>query len=332
MNRLLLAYLTAVSAMGVPTRHPLIPSMPMIGLGSAEAPDPQLMAASVATACQNGAAFVDTAQNYGSEAAIGEGLRSAGATDGTAFLLCKVDLATRAFEDPAVRMRRQVQSTIQNLGVSCVSAAVLHWPICLDGPCDAAEEAAVRRTAWQALEDLVDEGTVGCIGCSNWTPELLDEVLSYARIRPSINEIEFSPVCYQRELLDACTARGVAVVGYSPYGSCWMAKYFARFVPWGLTPLTSDATVRAIAADIGCTPAQVLLRWSLQHGVACIPKSLQPQRVAESVGALDEALVRLSDEQMASLDALNDPRRGTHTSIETHRRIIASPTYAWRAT
>lgn len=222
--------------MSVPLHHPLLPALPMLGLGSAEDPDPEAMAAAVAAALESGITLINSGQNYGSEPAIGEGLRRAGveATAG-AFLLCKVDLATRSHEDPARRMRRQVESSCRNFGVERLSAVALHWPLCLDAPADEAEHRAVRKAAWQELELMVDEGVVGCLGVSNFTPPLLDEVmgcapcarlvgtpctrvvyppctrripalhtravhppshrLRYARHPPALNEVEFSPVC-----------------------------------------------------------------------------------------------------------------------------------------
>ena len=177
----------------------------------------------------------------------------------------------------------------------------------------------------------VDEGVVGLLGVSNFTPALLDELLAYARVRPALNEVEFSPACFQHELVAACTERGVAVVGYSPFGACWLAKYHPTSVPWGCTNLLTDATVAAVAAEVGCTPALVLLRWSLQHGVAVIPMTTKPERAVESKRALDGA-TRLTAAQMARLDALNDARRGTMPSLEAHSRIIASSGYTWKPT
>ena len=135
-------------------------------------------------------------------------------------------------------------------------------------------------------------------------------------------------MCCQSALVKACSDRGVAVVGYSPYGTCWMSAFMGHChkVPWHGedTNLLGHEAVRAVAAEVGATPAQVLLRYSLQHGVVVIPKSSKPERIAESVGAFD---VSLSDAQMARLDALNDPRRGTAASVAEHLKIIAAKEY-----
>ena len=302
----------------------------MLGLGTADNPaGPNVMAAAVVAAVQADITLFDTAQNYGSELALGRGLHQAGIAGDSVFLLCKVDIVSRKYEEPVARVRRQVANTLRNLGAKRLDAVVIHWPICLDGPCADTEHAAVRRTAWAALESLVEEGTVGCIGVSNWNVQLLDELLSYAKIKPALNEIEFSPACYQHELVAASTARGVAVVGYSPYGSCWMAKCCPDIVPWGRTDLTDDPTVQSIAAKAGCTPAQLLLRWSLWHGVVCIPKSVRAERITESSRAFDAVL---SEEQVVALGSLSDTRRGTCESIDAHLRFIASDGYDWRPT
>jgi hypothetical protein len=99
-------------------------------------------------------------------------------------------------------------------------------------------------------------------------------------------------------------------------------------VAWSVTELLTHDTVTAVAAEVGATPAQVLLRHSLQHGVVVIPKSSKPERIVETTNAVK---VRLSAAQMARLDALNDARRGAAAAVEAHLKIIASPRYHWEA-
>ena len=139
--------------------------------------------------------------------------------------------------------------------------------------------------------------------------------------------MELSPVCYQEELLAACAERNVAVVAYSPFGGCWLAKYFSAFVPWSHAFVFDDPAVQAVAREAGCTPAQATLAWVRSKGCAVIPKSLRPERIRESV--VD---VELTADQVSRLDALNDPRRGVGASLEAHARIIASDGYSWDPT
>ena len=136
-----------------------------------------------------------------------------------------------------------------------------------------------RTRRRRELEAMVDEGLVGCLGLSNFDVELMDEIIALARHRPVLNEVEVNPRCYQAELLAACEARGVRVVGYSPYGTCWLAKYFPDFVPWPAASVLDDATVAAVAAEAGCTPAQACVAWAMAKGASPIPKSLDPERV-----------------------------------------------------
>mmetsp|Transcript_14589 Transcript_14589/g.43567 ORF Transcript_14589/g.43567 Transcript_14589/m.43567 type:complete len:376 (-) Transcript_14589:33-1160(-) len=309
------------------------PPVPRMGLGSADAPDAEAMAEAVRTAVEAyGPArrlVVDTAQNYGSEAAVGEGLRRSGRR-GDAFVLCKIDLCSRAREDPAKRVARQIHRSLETMGLEYVEALVFHWPLALDQPVDADEARAIRKAAWQEAERFVDLGLVVFLGVSNFTPELLDEILAFARHKPILNEVELSPYCYQEELLEACAERNIAVVAYSPFGTCWLSVYYSDFVPWSATSCLEDATVKAIAEEVGCSPAQVLIKWAMGKDASVIPKSVKPERILEA--AATPGKVQLSEEQEARLDALRDPRRGVAASLEAHERIIASDTYDWAAT
>ena len=256
-------------------KHTLLPALPVLGLGTGGVPPSKVSeptVEAVVAALKSGVTLIDVAENYG-EASLGEGLRRAGAHAAKAFLLCKCDLAPTAVELPELRVRRQVMRTLRHVGRSRLDAVIIHWPVCLGKVADDAEHAAARRGAWRGLEALVDKGVIGVIGVSNWTVELLDELLTYARIRPAINEIEFSPICCQTRLVAACYERNIVAVGYSPYGACWMALYMSAChkVPWGVTNLLGDETVKTIAAEVGATPAQVRLA-SLPQRSTCTLK------------------------------------------------------------
>jgi diketogulonate reductase-like aldo/keto reductase len=294
---------------------------PVLGLGTAAHGDGNTdgtVENIVADAAGAGIRLFDTAQNYGSEAGVGAGLAKCGVARDSFFLSCKVDLDSQ--EDPVERMRRQVNSSLANLQTSYLDSVIIHWPVCLDK--HDADHKTTRKLSWQALEHLVDEGLVRSIGVSNWTPDLMDELLTHARIRPSLNQVEFSPAVYQKELLDYCTDERIMTMGYSHYGMCWLAMYVREEsgVEYAVTDLTQDETVGAIANEISCTPAQALLRWSMQHGVIVIPKTSKLSRVEESKGAFD---ISLSAEQMERMNALSMcPQRGTDASIRSHLRVI----------
>lgn len=306
-----------------------VPPLPRVGLGSAEGPPSEAMAAAVAAAVGAGVGLVDTAQNYGSEAAIGDGLRRCDPA-AARFLLCKVDLCSRGREDPRARMRRQAARSRAALGVDSVDCLALHWPIPLDAPVSAADARSIRADAWRELEALVDEGYAKSLGLSNFDSDGIDEILAIARVKPILDEIELSPYCGQDDLLAHCAGRGLAAVAYSPYGTCWIAKYFPDFVPWAASSALVDPAVAAVAAEAGLTPAQACLAWARSKGASPIPKSLRPARIRETARCLEDGL--LTAAQIAKLDALRDPRRGVRASLEAHARIIASPAYAWDPT
>mmetsp|Transcript_4349 Transcript_4349/g.12784 ORF Transcript_4349/g.12784 Transcript_4349/m.12784 type:complete len:330 (-) Transcript_4349:35-1024(-) len=324
-DALVIFCLAAHTAMALRPPAPL----PAIGLGSAEGPAFEAMADAVAVAMRGGMTLVDCAQNYGSEKAVGEGLRRSGVARENAFVLCKVDLCSRAAEDPKARMRRQVARSLENLGCDYVDGVAFHWPLALDKPVGDDEARSLRVDAWRELEMMVEEGLVGCLGVSNFSPALLDELLEVATRKPVFNEVELSPACYQAELLAHCATRGVKVVAYSPLGGCWLAKYFGDFVPWAVGNCLADSTVCEVAREAGCSPAQTCVAWALAKGALPIPKSLRPERIEEFAACGD---ISLTEAQVSRLDALGDARRGVEASLEAHARIIGSPGYSWDPT
>eukprot|EP00040_Diaphanoeca_grandis_P001340 m.275467 g.275467 ORF g.275467 m.275467 type:complete len:329 (-) comp118923_c0_seq1:74-1060(-) len=324
---------TNVATQQVPQYHPLLSSLPMVGLGTAGDVDGKIAEAVCAATKDCGVRLIDTAQNYGSEPGIGRGLKESGITqeaDGL-FISTKVDLASATHEDPAERVRRQVKGSMTKLGVKYLDSVVIHWPICLDKPCTEDEHAAARRGCWKELEALVAEGLIGVIGTSNWTVALLDELLEFAQIKPSINQIEVSPACPQTEIVDYCANKGIIVVGYSPYGGCWIAADWESLVPWAYANLIFNDTVKSVATEASYTPAQVLLRWSVQRGIVPIPKSVKATRISESLATLDNKF-SLTSEQMAKIDTLEDPQRGVVASIDAHHKVMAHPDFTWTPT
>lgn len=156
--------------------------MPVLGLGTAglegEGNIDGTLSNVVCAAVGEGIRLYDTAQNYGSEVGLGDGLQLGMKQHNVPrehiYISGKVDLNSQ--EDPKMRMRRQVENSLQNLQTPYLDSMIFHWPICLDK--HDADHQTVRKETWQALEGLVDEGLVRSIGCSNWTCDLLDELLT----------------------------------------------------------------------------------------------------------------------------------------------------------
>jgi diketogulonate reductase-like aldo/keto reductase len=179
----------------------------------------------------------------------------------------------------------EIQRSLERLGVDHVDLYIIHWPA--GGP----------TWAWPGMERARERSFARSIGVSNFSLAELDQLLPEATTPPVINQVQFSPFEFRRRLLDACEERGVTLEAYSPLGT-------GRHI--------NDRRVRQIAERVGRTPAQVLLRWSLQRNVVVLPKSTHRDRIAENAGIFD---FTLSPEAMAALDTL-DKTSGTEQALE----------------
>ena len=165
---------------------------------------------------------------------------------------------------------------LQRLGVDQVDLYIIHWP--QGGP----------TWAWPGMEGARERGYARSIGVSNFNVSELEQVTAAAESRPVVDQVQFSPLKYRRQLLEACEQHGVALEAYSPLGT-------GRHL--------SDEQVRQIAERVGRTPAQVLLRWCVQRELVVIPKSTHRDRIEENAQIFD---FTLSDEDIAALDALDE--------------------------
>ena len=161
-------------------------------------------------------------------------------------------------------------------------------------------KAPIQET-WQAMERLVDSGLARSIGVSNFQGSLLIDLLRYARTRPAVLQIEHHPYLVQPDLLQLARAEGIAVTAYSSFGPLsFMELQWQKAAD--TPPLFESPAVAAIAAAHNKTPAQVLLRWATQRGIAVIPKSNSPRRLLEN---LDVVGWDLTPEQLDSISALD---------------------------
>jgi diketogulonate reductase-like aldo/keto reductase len=252
--------------------------MPMLGLGVWQVPDGPDCADAVRWALELGYRHIDTAQAYGNEGSVGTALRNSGVPREEVFITTKF---YPGHQDPVAEARQ----SLRRLGVDQVDLYLVHWP----------QGGAVW--AWPGMERARELGLARSVGVSNFSVAELDEVIAAGSVRPAVNQVHFSALSYRRALLDACRKRGVAAEAYSPLGT-------GRNL--------SDRTVQRIAQQLGRTPAQVLLRWCLQHEVPVIPKSVHRERLQENAQIFD---FTLSAEDMTELDAL-DKTGGTDKALE----------------
>jgi diketogulonate reductase-like aldo/keto reductase len=252
--------------------------IPLLGLGVWQVPNGAECVNAVRWALELGYRHIDTAQAYGNEESVGVGLIESGIGREQVFITTKFFPRRR---DPVA----EVERSLRRLGVDQVDLYIVHWP--QGGP----------TWAWPGMEQARERGYTRSIGVSNFDASELAQVIGVASSPPVANQVQFSPFEYRRALLEACERHRVVLEAYSPLGT-------GRHL--------SDPAVRRIAERLGRTPAQVLLRWSVQRDIPVIPKSTRLERIEEDAQIFDFSL---SDEDLAALDAL-DRTRGTSRARE----------------
>jgi len=252
--------------------------IPLLGLGVWQVPNGPTTVDAVRWALELGYRHIDTAQVYGNEESVGRALRDSGIARDQVFITTKFNPSRK---DPAL----EVEHSLQRLGMDYVDLYLVHWP--QGGP----------TRAWPGMERARELGYARSIGVSNFGLRELDQLLAVTSAAPVVDQVQFSPFEYRRTLLDGAHQRHIVMEAYSPLGT-------GRHL--------MNQTVRRIAASIGRTPAQVLLRWSLQHDLVVIPKSTHRERIEENAQVFD---FTLTDEDMRALDAL-DRTSGSDRALE----------------
>ena len=253
--------------------------IPLLGLGVWQVPEGRECEDAVRWALEAGYRHIDTAQAYGNERSVGRALRDSGVPREEVFITTKF---FPRHQDPAAEAER----SLERLGVEFVDLYIIHWPE--GGP----------TWAWDGMQRARESGHARSIGVSNFSIAELDELIAVADVAPTVDQVQFSPFEYRRRLLEACEERGVVIEAYSPLGT-------GRHL--------GDRTVAEIADRLGRTPAQVLIRWSVQRELVVLPKSTHRERIAQNAEVFD---FTLSAEDMAALDAL-DGTDGTDQARES---------------
>lgn len=252
--------------------------LPLLGLGVWQVPDGPACENAVRYALDLGYRHIDTAQAYGNEESVGRALRDSGVPREDVFITTKFHPGGK---DPVA----DAADSLRKLGVDQVDLYLVHWP--KGGP----------LRAWPGMQRAQERGLTRSIGVSNFSAADLDKVTAAGGAAPVANQVQFSAVEYRRGLLEACRRHDIVLEAYSPLGTGKHLK---------------NKTVAEIAGRAGRTPAQVLLRWCLQHGAPIIPKSTHRERIEENAQVFD---FTLSGEDMAALDGL-DSTRGTDRARE----------------
>lgn len=284
--------------------------MPLLGLGTWQSPPGQVGDA-VREAIRLGYRHFDCARVYGNEAEIGAAIGSAIAagevTRDDLWITSKLWCNSHGRDNVAPAL----QASLDDLGLDRLDLYLIHWPVPirpgLGFPASAQDllppEQVPLPSTWEGLETAVDAGLTRHIGVSNFSSVKVQHVLSHCRIRPEVNQVELHPLLQQPQLVRDCAAAGIHMTAYSPLGS---PDRPAIVQAPGAPVLLQNPVIAAIAAEHGCTPAQVLLAWQLQRGISAIPKSVTPSRLRENLAAAD---VELSADALSRIAALDQHLR-----------------------
>jgi len=254
--------------------------IPQLGFGVFQI-DPDETATAVTQALEVGYRHIDTAEMYKNEAGVGEGIRASGIPREEIWVTSKLNNGFHKPDDA----RRAMDGTLQALGFDHVDLFLIHWPLpsLYDGD---------FVSTWKALEEFRADGRARSIGVSNFQVAHLEKLAAQSDTVPAVNQIELHPYFTNTEVAGYCADHGIGVESWSPIAQ---------------GGVLDDATITEIAQRVDRSPAQVTLRWHIQHGYIVFPKSTTPSRIKENFALFD---FELTGENMTALDGLNTGEEG----------------------
>jgi methylglyoxal/glyoxal reductase len=250
--------------------------IPILGLGVYQTPPGRVTQNAVKFALSIGYRHVDTARIYGNEADVGEAVRKSGVPREQLFVTTKLWNGDQGYDSTL----RACEASLKRLGFDYLDLYLIHFPV-----------PETRKESWKAMKTLLEKGKCRAIGVSNFTIPHLEDLLEEHELVPAVNQVEFHPFLYQKELLEYCQRKGIQVEAYSPLARGEKLKH---------------PRLTAVAAKYSKSPAELMIRWGLQHGLVVIPKSTREDRIRENSQVFD---FEISAEDMRSLDSLNEDLR-----------------------
>ncbi|MCX4460570.1 aldo/keto reductase [Streptomyces sp. NBC_01728] len=280
--------------------------MPALGLGVFQTPPDETRAA-VTAALDLGYRHIDTAAAYGNEREVGQAIRDSGVPREQIFIETKIWISDYGYDETL----HGFDKSAAKLGVDRIDLLILHQAL----PSDFDKTLA----AYRALEKLLADGRVRAIGVSNFMVDHLTALLDATTVVPAVNQLEIHPYFQQRAVLDFDDQHHILNQAWSPIGGITFYPGYGEH----RRSVLEDPVVTAIAETHGKSPAQVLLRWGIQHGRSVIPKSTKRHRIAENIDVFDFALTA---DELKVLDALETGRRGgpepTSVTLAAYGRAI----------
>lgn len=254
-------------------------SIPQMGLGVYKVPADEVYD-TVRSALELGYRHIDTASFYENEEGVGQAIKDSGIPRDEIFITTKVWNDEQGYDNTLKAYER----SIKKLQIDAADLYLIHWPV-----------PDIYNETWKALEHLYKEGRVKAIGVSNFLEHHLENLLETAEIKPIANQIELHPKLMQKSTVDYCRTNNIVIQSWSPLGR---AQYL------------DDRLLGDLAEKYEKTPAQIIIRWHLQHGFVVIPKSIDPIRQEENISVFD---FEISDDDMNKMDGLEAGfRTGSH--------------------
>ncbi|GAB4366232.1 MAG: aldo/keto reductase [Calditrichia bacterium] len=249
--------------------------IPILGLGVYQLPSGEATKNTILEALKLGYRHIDTAKIYRNEADVGAAIKASPIPRSEIFVTTKLWNSDHGYQ----RTLQACEESLERLQLDYLDLYLIHWPV-----------EGKRLESWRAMETLLKEGKCRAIGVSNYMVRHLEELLEVCQIIPAVNQIELSPYNYRylQPVVDYCRAREIALVAYSP-----LTK----------GQKLNDPVLRRIAREYHKSPAQVLLRWAIQHDFIVIPKASRIAHLQENMEIFD---FTLSEDHMNVLDGLNE--------------------------
>jgi diketogulonate reductase-like aldo/keto reductase len=246
--------------------------MPYFGLGVYLMDPGEETWQAVSIALEAGYRLIDTAAMYGNERDVGLAIKESNILREEVFVTTKLWNSDHGYD----RTLRAFDKSLKLLDMDYIDLYLIHWPV-----------EGLRKETWRAMEKIYHNGRCRAIGVSNYTISHLTELLDCADVPPAVNQVEFSPFLYQKDLQDFCNSKNIRLEAYSPLTR---------------TKKFNNSTIQKIAEKYQKSSAQIMIRWALQHEVIVIPKSSNRERIRENALVFDFSI---SAEDMETLNGLN---------------------------
>lgn len=247
--------------------------MPVLGFGTYQIKDPAVCEQAVRDAIDVGYRMIDTAASYGNEEAVGRAIQSCGVPRDRLFITTKLWISDASYEGAM----RGFEASMQRLGLDYLDLYLIHQPL------------GDYYGAWRAMTELCRAGRIRAIGVCSFYPDRLADLIAFNEMPPAVNQVECNVFFQQQAAQDYMKSKGVQMQSWAPFAE-------------GHNDLFHNETLAAIGARYGKSVAQVVLRWQLQRGIVCIPKSVKKERMQQNFDVFD---FTLSEEDMAAIAAID---------------------------